>query len=75
MKYLICLLLLCSVVMAGSVTGTLTSTATVVSKVVPTFPTTIVLSNGVVITKDLPKDVIINTFKEKNNLVRINIIY
>jgi hypothetical protein len=59
--------------MAGSVTGTLTSTATVVNKVVPTIPTFITLNNGVVIVKDLPKGVVINTVNEKKNTV--NIIY
>ena len=65
-------MVLCSNVMAGTTTGTLTSTATVINKIVHT---NITLPNGMVITKDLPKGTIINTINEKNNLIRINIIY
>ena len=79
MKYLICLLLLfSSVVMAGSVSGTLTSTATVVSNPTTTVSTPIALPNGEVMHKDLPKGAVVKTvvipIEEKKD-IKITIIY
>lgn len=71
MRYLICLLLVCSMSLAGTTTGTLTSTAMVVSNTTSTVPTSITFNNGVVIVKDLPKGVVINTVNEKKNTVII----
>ena len=78
MKYLVILLVLCSNVMAGSVTGTLTSTATVVSNPTITVSTPIKLPNGEVINKDLPKGTVVKTvvkpIEEKKD-IKITIIY
>ena len=64
--------------MAGSVTGTLTSTATVVSNPTTTVSTPITLPNGEVINKDLPKGAVVKTvvipIKEKKD-IKITIIY
>jgi hypothetical protein len=57
--------------LAGTTTGTLTSTAMVVSNTTSTVPTSITFNNGVVIVKDLPKGVVINTVNEKKNTVII----
>jgi hypothetical protein len=72
MRYLIILLLLCFNVRAGTTTGTLTATATVSPKIVPTH---ITVSNGIVITKDLPQGAVINTVKENKNTYKVTIIY
>jgi hypothetical protein len=57
--------------MASTTTGTLTSTAMVISNTTSTVPTSIKFNNGVVIVKDLPKGVVINTVNEKKNKVII----
>ena len=57
--------------LASTTTGTLTSTAMVVSNTTSTVPTSITFNNGVVIVKDLPKGVVINTVNEKKNTVII----
>lgn len=72
MRYLIILLLFCSNVMAGTATGTLTATVTVPVKIIPTH---ITLSNGTIITKDLPQGAVVNTVKENKNTYKVTIIY
>lgn len=58
--------------MAGTSTGILTVTATVPVKIIPTH---ITVTNGIVITKDLPQGAFINTVKENKNTYKVTIIY
>jgi len=63
MRYLILLLLSCSSAMAGTATGTMMVTATVLPKAVPTI---ITLPNNTAIIKDLPMGTKVSTVTNGN---------